>query len=238
MYRKELKYYFSTPIAYVVIALYLLVISLMLWVIPGQWNIIDSGYSQVDGLFHLSPWLLLLVCPALTMRLFSEELQTGTWALLRAKPIALWRIVMGKYLAAWTIVVLAQLPCLVHYFAVLSIAEPAGNVDSGAFWGGYIGLLLVSAALTAIGMWASTLSKSQIVSFLIGLVCCFVLFYGFDLFGMLLHNGTAVNIISSIGISSHLDSIERGVIDLRDIIYFLTVATGFVLLTIQTMKRK
>lgn len=238
MYLKELKYYFSTPIAYVVIALYLLVISLMLWVIPGQWNIIDSGYAQADGLFHLSPWLLLLVCPALTMRLFSEELQTGTWSLLRVKPISLWRIVMGKYLAAWTIVVLAQLPCLVHYLAVLSIAEPVGNIDSGAFWGGYVGLLLVSAALTAIGTWASTLNKSQIVSFLIGFVCSFLLFYGFDLVGMLLHNGNAVNIISSIGISSHLGSIERGVIDLRDIIYFLTVAAVFILLTLQTLKRK
>lgn len=237
MYRKELKYYFSTPIAYIVIALYLLVISLMLWVIPGNWNVIDSGYSQLDGLMQLSPWLLLLVCPALTMRLFAEERQSGTWAILRVKPIALWRIVLGKYLAAWTIVVLAQLPCLVHYAAVRAIAEPAGNVDTGAFWGGYIGLIMVSASLTAIGLWASTLSKSQIVSFLLGLVCCFLLFYGFDLLGMMLH-GHAATIVEQMGINSHLQSISRGVLDLRDITYFSTLSALFVVLSIQSMKHK
>ena len=151
MYRKELRYYFSTPIAYIVIGLYLLAISLFLWVIPGQWNIIDSGYAQVDGLFQLSPWLFMLLCPALTMRLLSEERQTGIWDLIRTKPISLSRIMLGKYFAAWTLVLIGLLPCWVHYFVVAYMAEPMGNLDSGAFMGSFVGLILLMIAIFVMG---------------------------------------------------------------------------------------
>ena len=238
MYRKELTYYFSTPIAYIVIALYLLTISLMLWVVPGEWNIIDSGYAQAEGLMQISPWLLLLLCPALTMRLFAEERQTGTWDVLRSKPVPLANIVLGKYFAAWTIVVVAQLPCLVHYAAVYALAEPVGNVDSGAFFGGFLGLLLVSAALTAIGMWASTLSKNQIVSFLIGFVACFLMYYGFDLLASLLPPQISQMWVSWFGLNFHLHSIELGVIDLRDLVYFPSVSILFIVMSILSLKDK
>ncbi|MBO4622117.1 MAG: ABC transporter permease [Paludibacteraceae bacterium] len=170
MYRKELSYYFTTPVAYIAIALYLLTISLMLWVVPGQWNIIDSGYAQADGLFAISPWLMLLLCPALTMHLFAEEKQTGTWDVLRTKPVSLTRIVLGKFFAAWTIVVLAQLPCLVHLAAVSALAEPAGNFDHGAFLTGCLELLYDSFFLTALGTASSALSKNQIVAFLLAFI--------------------------------------------------------------------
>ena len=160
MYKKELTYYFSTPIAYIVIGLYLLAISLFLWVIPGEWNIIESGYSQTDGLFLLSPWLLMLLCPALSMRLFAEERQTGTWDLLRTKPISLGRIVTAKYFAAWTLVLIALLPCVVHYFAVAYIAEPMGNIDGGAFAGSFVGLVLLSAVFMAIGLLCPLLGNA------------------------------------------------------------------------------
>ena len=151
MFRKELAYYFSTPIAYIVIGLYLLAVSLFLWVIPGQWNIIDSGYAQTDGLFQLSPWLMMLLCPALTMRLFSEERQSGTWDILMVQPISMTRLVAGKFLAAWTLMLLALLPNLVHYFIVYAIAEPIGNIDGGQFAGSFIGLIMLSGTFLAIG---------------------------------------------------------------------------------------
>jgi len=240
VYRKELAYYFSTWVAYISIALYLLAISLMLWVVPGQWNIIDSGYAQADGLFWLSPWLLLLLCPALTMHLFAEERKTGTWDVLRTKPVSLIRIVLGKYFAAWTIVVLAQLPCLIHFAAVSALAEPAGNVDSGAFLGGFIGLLLVSAALTAIGTWTSTLSKSQIVCFLIALIVGFLLFYGFDLLAALTSQSTSEPFFSlqDLGLNAHLSSLSVGVLDLRDVVYFLSVSAFFIALTLYSLRRQ
>lgn len=238
MYRKELAYYFSTPIAYIVIGLYLLVVSLLLWVIPGEWNIIESGYSQVDGLFQLSPWLFMLLCPALTMRLFAEERQNGTWSILRSKPMPLWRIVTEKYLAAWSIVAIAQLPCLVHYFLVYNLAEPVGNIDSGAFFGSFVGLFFLSAAYCAIGCFSSSLTKSQIVAFIIGLLLCFVLTWGFDLIASMIHNGRGQLIVEQIGLNAHYTSISRGVIDLRDIVYFLSVSAVFLLAIIQTLRKK
>ena len=153
MFKKELAYYFSTPIAYIVIGLFLLAISLFLWVIPGQWNVIESGYAQVDGLFQIAPWLLMFVCSALTMRLFAEERQTGTWLLLRAQPIALWKIVVGKYMAAFTLTVFALLPCIVHYFIVFYLPhvgrmlEHGNNAALELALGGGISLLVIGLCL-------------------------------------------------------------------------------------------
>ena len=203
MFKKELTYYFSTPIAYIVIGLYQLAISLFLWVIPGQWNIIDSGYAQVDGLFELSPWLFMFLCPALTMRLFSEERQSGIWDLIRTKSISLTRIVVEKYLAAWTLLLIGLLPCFVHYFVVAYMAEPMGNLDSGAFMGSFIGLILLSGTFMALGLLCATLSKKQIVCFIIGALVCFVLYW--------------------ILLQDHYSSLSRGVIDLRDVLFFVTM---------------
>ena len=211
MYFKELRYYFSTPIAYIVIGLYLLAISLFLWVIPGQWNIIDSGYAQVDGLFQLSPWLFMFLCPALTMRLFSEERQSGMWDLICTKPISLARIVTGKYLAAWTLVLIGLLPCFVHYFVVSYMAEPMGNLDSGAFLGSFIGLILLSGTFMAIGLLCAPFSKSQIVCFIIAALACFVLYW--------------------VLLQDHYTSISRGVLDLHDLVFFVTVSIVCLLAT-------
>lgn len=238
MYKKELRYYFSTPIAYIIIGLYLLTVSLFLWVIPGEWNIPISGYAQVDGLFMLSPWLFMLLCPALTMRLFAEERQTGTWSMLCSKPIALWRIVTDKYFAAWTVVLLAQLPCIIHYIIVYYLAQPIGNVDSGAFFGSFIGLLFLSAVFCAIGTWASTLTKSQIVAFIIGAVGCFIMFYGFDLFALMFNNGKIISILQWFGLNSHYRAISEGVVDLKDIIYFISMSMIYLIFSIQSMINK
>ena len=212
MFRKELSYYFSTPIAYIVIGLFLLAISLFLWVIPGQWNVIESGYAQVDGLFQIAPWLLMLVCPALTMRLFAEERQSGTWILLRAQPIPLWKIVTGKYLAAFVLTVLALIPCLVHYFIVFYMAEPIGNIDGGQFIGSMMGLVFLSASFTGIGLVCSTLTSSQLVAFILSAASCFVLYW--------------------LVLQDHYSSISRGVVDLRDVVFFMSVAITSIIISI------
>ena len=217
MFRKELSYYFSTPIAYIVIGLFLLAVSLFLWVIPGEWNVIESGYAQVDGLFQIAPWLLMLVCPALTMRLFAEERQSGTWILLRAQPISIWRIVLGKYFAAFLLTVIALIPCIVHYFIVFYIAEPIGNIDGGQFIGSMMGLVFLSASFTSIGLLCSTPTKSQLVAFILGAVSCFSLYW--------------------LTLQDHYRSISRGVVDLRDIVFFLSIAIAAVLLSVFIMDR-
>lgn len=212
MYRKELSYYFSSPIAYIVIGLYLLAISLFLWVIPGQYNVIESGYAQVDGLFELSPWLFMLLCPALTMRLFAEERQSGTWDLLMTKPVSLARVILSKYMAAWTLLLIGLLPCLTHYAVVWYIAEPMGNIDGGQFLGSWIGLVLMSGAFLSIGLLAGSVTKSQIVAFILGALACFVLYWTC--------------------LQDHYSSLSRGVVDLRDVMFFITIAVIAIVLTI------
>ncbi len=212
MYRKELSYYFSTPIAYIVLGLFVLGISLMLWVIPGEWNIIDAGYANADGLFAIAPWLLILVCPALTMRLFAEERQSGTWDMLRSQPATISRIVWAKYMAALTMMILALLPCVVHLFIVYAIAEPVGNVDTGAFAGSMVGLLLLAAAMLGVSMLCAAATTNQLVAFILGAIMCFVLYW--------------------LLMQEHFQSLARGVIDVRDVFFFACMAIVGVLLTI------
>jgi len=205
MFRKELAYYFASPIAYIVIGLYSVAVSLMLWVIPGEWNIIDSGYADLRGMFEMCPWLLMLLCPALTMRLFAEERQTGMWDLLKAKKIKVHRMVLVKYFAAWTITLLAILPCIVHYIVLYQLAEPVGNVDGGQFAGSMIGLCLISMVFIALGVMTATWSNSQIVCYVLGVVLCFGLYW--------------------LTIQNHYQSISRGVVDIRDVGFMILLAS-------------
>lgn len=217
MFRKELTYYFATPIAYIVIGLYLVAVSLMLWVIPGAWNIIDSGYADLRGMFEMSPWLMMLLCPALTMRLFAEERQRGTWDLLLSKKVSVSRMVLGKYFAAWTLTLLAILPCIVHYVVLYQLAEPIGNVDGGQFAGSLIGLCLISMVFIALGLLMSCLTNNQIVAYILGVVLCFAMYW--------------------ITIQDHYRSISRGVLDIRDVGWLLLITLVAVFATILLANR-
>ena len=231
IYYKELRSFFSNATGYIVISIFLILTGLFLWVIPGQFNIPDSGYANVVGLFYKAPWLFLFLCPAVSMRLFAEEKQTGTWELLVSKPISKWNIVAGKYLAGWTLVLLSLLPTLLYYFSVYYMAEPLGNVDSGAFWGSFLGLVFLSAVYVAIGTFASSLSSNQIVAFVVAVVISFFMLYGFDLIAAFFKSGSIIQTIEALGINAHYKSISRGVIDSRDIAYFLLVSLIFLFFT-------
>lgn len=236
IFRKELRSFFSNATGYIVIGIFLLLTGLFLWVIPGQYNIIDAGYANVDGLFYLAPWLFLFLCPAVSMRLFAEEKQTGTWELLVTKPLSRLQLVLGKYLAGWVLVTLALLPTLIYYFSVSYLAEPAGNIDSGAFWGSFIGLFFLAGVYVAIGTFSSSLSNNQIISFVVALVLSFFFYYGFDLLASFFTSGQAIQYLESIGINSHYKSMSRGVIDSRDVIYFVSVSVIFILATVKKIK--
>jgi len=236
IFRKELRSFFSNATGYIVIGIFLLLTGLFLWVIPGQYNIIDAGYANVDGLFYLAPWLFLFLCPAITMRLFAEEKQTGTWELLVTKPLSRFQLVLGKYFAGWVLVALALLPTLIYYFSVSYLAEPVGNVDSGAFWGSFIGLFYLALVYVAIGTFSSSLSNNQIISFVVALVLSFFFYYGFDLLASFFTSGQAIQYMESIGINSHYKSMSRGVIDSRDVIYFVGVSVVFILATVRKIK--
>jgi gliding motility-associated ABC transporter permease protein GldF len=236
--KKELRAFFSNATGYIVIGIFLSLTGLFLWVIPGEYNILNSGYSNVDGLFYLAPWLFLFLCPAVTMRLFAEEKQSGTWELLVTKPISKTQIVAGKYFAGWLLVILALLPTLLYYFSVSYLAEPIGNVDSGAFWGSFIGLFFLSAVYVAIGLFASSLSNNQIVSFVIALVVSFFFYYGFEVILEFLNSGQSIQIIESLGIHAHYKSMSRGVVDSRDLLYFVLLSVCFLWTTVVKIERK
>lgn len=236
IYTKELNSFFSTAMGYIVIALFLLATGLFLWVFPGDYNIIDSGYASLDGLFRLAPWLYLFLCPAVTMRMIAEERQQGTMELLVTKPLTGWAIVAGKLLAAWTVVLIALLPTLMWFVSVNLMAEPAWNVDAAQFWGSWIGLLLLALVYLSVGIFCSSLSVNQIVVFIVSALVCFALYYGFELIGSLFSGGVAYT-LRRIGINTHYQSIARGVIDSRDLIYFLLLSAIFVYATRLRVKR-
>ena len=237
IFKKELRTFFSNATGYIVIGIFLILTGLFLWVIPGEYNIIDSGYANVDGLFYLAPWMFLFLCPAVTMRLFSEEIQTGTWELLVTKPVSKMNIVLGKYLAGLVLVSLAIIPVLIYYFSVSYLAEPAGNIDSGAFWGSFIGLFFLAAIYVAIGTFSSSLSTNQIISFVAAVVLSFFFYYGFEVLTGFFSSGQSVQILDTLGIHAHYKSMSRGVIDSRDVLYFVIVSTIFIYATHWKIKR-
>jgi len=236
VFKKELRTFFSNATGYIVIGIFLLLTGLFLWVIPGEYNILDAGYANVDGLFYLAPWLFLFLCPAVTMRFFAEEKQTGTWELLVTKPLSKIQIVLGKYLAGWLLVALALVPTLLYYFSVSYLAEPVGNVDSGAFWGSFIGLFLLAAVYVAIGLFASSLSNNQIISFVVTVALSFFFYYGFEVLTGFFASGQSIQLIETFGIHAHYKSMSRGVIDSRDLLYFLLLSTGFLSATVWKIK--
>ncbi|MDR1679968.1 MAG: gliding motility-associated ABC transporter permease subunit GldF [Prevotellaceae bacterium] len=235
--KKELRSFFSSATGYIVIGVFLLITGLFLWVFPGEYNVLESGYAQLDGLFSLAPWLYLFLVPAVTMRSFAEEKRTGTIELLYTKPVSTLQLVLGKYLASVVLVMLSLLPVVIYYFTVWYLAEPIGNVDTGAFWGSFIGLFCLATVYVAIGVFASSVTENQIVSFIFAMLLCFVFFLGFDLVASIFSSGKVITAIQSLGINAHYESMSRGVIDSRDVVYFLTVSIVFIFATKWIVKR-
>lgn len=235
--KKELRFFFSTPVGYIVLGLFLIASSLFLWVLPGQYNILDSGYSNLDGLFLLAPWLYLFLCPAITMRMLAEERQSGTIETLLVKPVSVWSVVLGKWIASWLLVIAALIPTILWYLIVNYIAEPQFNVDSGAFWGSWLGLVLLAMLYCSVGLLASSVTNSQIVAFIVATIVCFLLYYGFELLGSLL-SGQMAYVLRNFGINAHYTSMSRGVLDSRDLVYYLYVMALFVWGTVSFVRNK
>ena len=236
--RKEFSTFFSSPMGYIVIGVFLLITGLFLWVFRGEYNILDNGYANLDGLFIMAPWLYLFLVPAITMRLFAEEKRNGTLELLLSRPISRISIVMSKYLAGLLLVVFSLIPTLVYFISVYWMGDPVGNIDMGGTWGSYIGLVFLAAVYVAIGVFASSLTDNQIIAFIIAAVVCAVFYYGFDLIAQTSSNGGTQNAIASLGISAHYDAMSRGVIDSRDLVYFLIVIAAFVFGTKLVIEKK
>ena len=230
IYIKEIATFFNSLTGYLAIGLFLLATGLLLWVFPDT-SILAYGYASLEGFFRLSPYLFMFFIPAITMRTIAGEKNDGTWQLLLTRPIRTLDILLGKFFASLTIVLLALVPTIVYYITVYQLAMPVGNVDTGAIIGSYIGLFLLGAAFCAVGMFASALTRNVIVAFLIALFGCFTLFYVFEsVSGLAMFSADAYR-VASLGIQFHYDAISRGVLDSRDLVYFMSVVFVFLAIT-------
>ncbi len=227
IFKKDFNSFFTSPIAYLVIGVYLLICGLFLWFFKGDYNILNAGFSDMNSFFYLSPWLFLFLIPAITMKSFSDEFNNGTIEILKTKPISINQIILGKFTSSLVLVLLAILPTLLYVYSIYQLGNPVGNIDFGNTIGSYLGLFLLITSYVSVGLFTSTLSNSQINSFILGVLIIFVLYYGLDALGDL---SNSLN-IKQLGINEHFKSISRGVIDTRDLIYFMSITLFFLYIT-------
>jgi len=238
VFSKEINSFFSSLIAYIVISVFLISIGLFMWVFADT-SVLDYNFATLDQLFSIAPLVFLFLIPAITMRSFAEEKAKGTIEFLYTKPLTNWDVVIGKFIANFTLVIFALLPTLIYYYSVYQLGSPIGNLDSGAIVGSYIGLFFLSGAFVAIGMFASTLTENQIVAFILGAFLCFFFHWAFTYIArMPIFTTTFDLFIQKLGINYHYTNISKGLVDTRDLVYFISVICVFLYATITVMENR
>jgi ABC-2 type transport system permease protein len=237
--KKEINSFFSSLIGYIVVIVFLLALGLIMWIFPGaENNVIESGYANIDSLFVIAPWVFLFLIPAVTMKMFAEEQKSGTIEILLTQPMSDLQIVFAKYAAAVILVIISIVPTIIYYISVYMLANPSGNIDSAGIVGSYIGLLFLCSGFAAIGVFASSISNNQIVSFILAVILSFFFYSGFEFLSSIIPVTAASNVLAQLGISSHYASLSRGVIDTRDVVYFLSLSLFFIFFTRFILERR
>ncbi|WP_088323441.1 gliding motility-associated ABC transporter substrate-binding protein GldG [Polaribacter tangerinus] len=222
---KELNAFFSSTIGYLVIGVFLLFNGLFLFVFKDNFNILNAGFADINPFFYIAPWVFLFLIPAITMKSFADEFSSGTIEILKTSPLTFNQIILGKFLASLFLSIIAILPTISYILTIYALANPVGNIDFGSIIGSYIGLILLAATYTGVGVFTATLSRNQIIAFLLSVFVTFILFFGFDAVANLFENNSTI--IQQFGIQEHYKSIARGVIDTRNVIYFITISFFF-----------
>lgn len=230
VFKRELFSFLNSLMAYITIGVFLLACALLLWFFP-ETSILDYGYAELNGFFTLVPFLFIFLIPAITMRSFAEERREGTYVLLATRPLSDLQIIIAKYLACIVLLLFALLPTLVYYYSIYQLGFPKGNIDSGAVLGSYLGLFLLGNAFASIGIFASSITKNQVVAFAVAVFLCFFSYSGFESLSKLFEFQKLEGILISLGINEHYQSISRGVLDTRDLVYFFTFVLLFLGLT-------
>lgn len=235
---KEINSFFSSIVGYVAILAFLIFCGLFFWIIPAT-SILDYGYATLDKYFEYAPWFLMFLIPAITMRSFADEFRGGTIEWLSTKPLKDTDIILGKYFAALVLVLFAILPTVIYIISIDSLSAVRNNLDTGSIIGSYIGLLFLAATFTVIGIYCSSLTGNQIVGFLIALFANFILYLGFESLSQLPAFTAGIDYyLSMVGMSFHYNSISRGIIDTRDVVYFISVIILFIALTRLSLNRR
>lgn len=227
---KEFNSFLNSLIAYIVIGVFLTAIGLLMWVFP-ETSVLEYGYADMETLFSLGPYVFIFLIPAITMRSFAEESKGGTLELLLTKPLSDWDIIMGKFLACFFLFLLSIIPTLIYYFSVYALGNPVGNIDTAGVMGSYIGLVLLGAVFCAIGVFSSSITRNQIVSFIVGAFVCYFLFAGFDSLSLLNVWSEHSLFIRELGLLYHYEALSRGLVDSRNLVYFGSVITVMLLIT-------
>jgi ABC-2 type transport system permease protein len=227
---KEFSSFLNSLIAYVVIGVFLIGMGLLVWVFPDT-SLLDYGYADMGTLFSLAPYVFIFLIPAITMRSFAEEKKAGTMELLLTKPLTNWDILLGKFFACFLLVLFSLLPTLIYYVSIHQLGNPPGNIDTPGIIGSYVGLILLGGVFCSIGIFASSITPNQIVSFIVAAFLCFIVYTGFDSIAMLDSVKDYALTVRQWGITYHYESISRGLLDSRDLIYFLSVTWLILFLT-------
>jgi ABC-2 type transport system permease protein len=222
IFLKEVNGFLNSLIAYIVLAVFLVGTGLLVWVFP-ETSVLDYGYADMGTLFNFGPYVLLFLIPAITMRTFAEEKKGGTMELLFTRPLTDWQIILGKYFGSLFLLLLALLPTILYYYSLYELGNPEGNIDTAGVAGSYIGLFLLGAVFASIGVFASSLTENQIVAFLVALFLCFLLYTGFSSLAAIDVWGTWSYLIQQLGILYHYNALSRGLIDTRNLVYFLSM---------------
>lgn len=230
VFKRELFSLLNSLMAYITIGVFLLVSGLLLWFFPDT-SILEYGYAELNGFFSLTPFLFMFLIPAITMRAFAEERREGTYVLLASRPLTEWQIILAKYFACLILVLFALIPTLLYYYSIVQLGLPKGNIDSGAVTGSYIGLLLLGSAFAAIGIFASSVTKNQVIAFAVAVFLSFIAYSGFDALSKIFAFDILEDIFSWLSINEHFQSMSRGVLDTRDLIYFITFILLFLGMT-------
>ena len=232
LFKKEIRYFFTSSVGYIVIGIFMLCNNLFLWVLQGKYNIFETGFADLQPFFLLSAWIFVFLIPAITMRTISEEKRSGMLQLLFTRPISQWQIAFAKFLAVSSFCFVILLFSLLYVYMVWQLGTPVGNLDIASTIGSYIALFLLASAFISVGVWASSISQNQIIAFVIATFLNFLLFFGLDEIISIFVNNTMI----SFGFKAHFEDISRGVIDTRNVIYFLCVTIFFLCITVISLK--
>lgn len=234
---KEINSFLNSLIAYIIIAVFLTATGLLIWVFP-ETSIIDYGFADMSSFFSLTPYIFMFLIPAITMRMFSEERRNGTMELLLTRPLRDSDIILGKYLAGVALVLFSIVPTFLYYFTISHLGNPPGNIDTAGVMGSYFGLFLLGSAFTAIGIFSSSFTENQVTAFIIAVFLCFLLYFGFNAISSIGGLSAFAIAIDGLGMMYHYNAMSKGLIDLRDLVYFLSVIAVMLLLTNLVLKSR
>ena len=237
IFRKEVNQFFSSPIAYIIMAVFLTALGLLLWVFPDT-SLLEYGYADMGTFFNLTPYIMLFLVPAITMRSIAEEIRSGTLEWLQTKPVSRWGIVGGKFLASWFLIAVLLLPTVLYYISLYQLGNPPGNIDSAAVAGSYVGLFLLSGVFVAIGLWASSLNDNQVVAFVLGVFFSFLLYVGLSALAGLDVFGGLAYYLSYFALDEQYRSLGRGLVDSRNVVFLFSLMGLFLYLTVNRLRTR